>query len=83
MLGSITEKMNIPYSMFPQLAKNGSVALPLEGTNPKIKYQQIAPIVIRDTYWKNKKVPNIIDLSDAELEKMYDDVIVVKWQQGD
>lgn len=83
MLGSITEKMNIPHSMFPQLAKNGSAALPLEGTNPKIKYQQIAPIVIRDTYWKNKKVPNIIDLSDAELEKMYDDVIVVKWQRGD
>lgn len=83
MLGSITEKMNIPYSMFPQLAKNGSVVLPLGSITPGIRYQTVAPMIIRDSYWPGEKIPNIIELSDAELEKLYDDVIVVKWPRGD
>lgn len=83
MLSSITKKMNIPSSMFPMLAKNGSILLPLENAKPGIAYQQLAPIVIRESYWEDGKIPNIAELSDNELEDFYDDVMVVKWERGD
>lgn len=83
MLSSITKKMNIPNSMFPMLAKNGSILLPLENAKPGISYQQFAPIVIREAYWEDGKIPNLAELSDNQIEKLYDDVILVKWERGD
>lgn len=83
MLGSITKKMNIPHSMFPILAKDGSVAFPLENIKHNKYYQMIAPMVIRESYWEKGKIPNIAELSDNELEDFYNDVMVVKWERGD
>ena len=82
MLGSIIRKMHIPESMFPRLAKSGQVCLPLENQQSGIRYKDMAPIVIRDVYWEDGNIPNIADLSDDELEKLYDEVIVEKWEMG-
>jgi len=83
MLGSIVSKMNIPRSMFPSFAKTGEVNLPLQ----KIRHGgrihvSLAPIVIRDVYWEDGVIPNMADLSDNEIEKLYDKVILKKWEAG-
>jgi len=33
-------------------------------------------------YWEDGNIPNIADLSDDELEKLYDEVIIEKWEKG-
>ena len=83
MVGSIVSKMNIPKSMLPSFAKNGQVNLPLQKIlHGNHRYVSAAPIVVRDVYWKDGAIPNMADLSDDEIEKLYDEVILEKWMAG-
>ena len=83
MIGSIVSRMNIPKSMFPSLAKNGQVNLSLQKIqHGGHRYKPIAPMVIRDVYWEDGVIPNMADLSDNEIEKLYDEVILEKWEEG-
>tara|TARA_B110000259_G_C14033163_1_gene407725 strand:- start:3034 stop:4041 length:1008 start_codon:yes stop_codon:yes gene_type:complete len=83
MVGAIVNKMNIPKSMLPSVTTNGGMNLPLQNIqHGSVPYKTIAPIVIRNSYWDKNEMPNLVDLSDDELEKLYDEVIFTKWHTG-
>jgi len=84
MVGSICRKMNIPYSMFPSVSPDGHVLLPLEKTKrPNTVYKGIAPIVMRDAYWDDRVIPDLVALGNDALEKLYHNVILPKWLKGE
>lgn len=82
MIGSIVSKMNIPRSMFPTLSKDGDVNLPLQKIKRGVRYATVAPIVIREAYWDDGVMPNLAELSDDQIEKMYNNTRKT-FQEGD
>jgi len=82
MIGSICRKMTIPYSMFPSVSPAGHVCLPQEYRQQGIRYTQVAPIPIRTSYFEDGIIPDLATLSNKEIEDLYDNVMLKKWDEG-
>ena len=84
MIASIAKKMNIPTSMFPYIVRDrediGRKAL---HCNPHdFRLTAIAPFPIRAEYWEDNVIPDLANMTDAELELQYDTIIGPNWHGG-
>ena len=82
MLGTTCNKLSIPHFNYPKIGTDKSCTLPLENINytPNVKFNAIAPLLIRDSFLSNIEKP-LEEYSNQDLEKLYD-YIVDQWHRG-
>ena len=80
MLACICKKMNIPTSVFPLVSEKGAI-LPLQHRNTA-GFKQPNSIVIRDSYWEDGIIPDLVALGDDVIEELYNSRILDLWMKG-
>lgn len=90
-IATAADKINIPRFAFPHIYPNDRCFPPFENINrghnrPIVntkddKMRPVAPLLIRDLYFKDNIMPNLATFSDDEIEKLYDKS-APKWAAG-
>lgn len=85
MLGTTATRFNIPRFPLPTLTQKKQVKLPYQmafDMGPNNKYFSPAVFPIRDVFFENNILPNLVEWSDDEIEILYDDSLA-KWMTGE